>query len=132
MKEYKVIKRLVLPLAIVLLNYTVSIAQESKEDKKAKKKNEIATLINEKNFVFEAQTALPTAGRQINLTSPYDLRVSGDSVISYLPYFGRAYVAPVNPDDAGIKFTSTANSYNLKDKKNSGWILLFYQKIPKM
>jgi hypothetical protein len=109
----------------------MGIAQESKEDKKAKKKSEIATLINEKNFVFEAQTAYPTTGRQINLTSPYDVRVSGDSVISYLPYFGRAFVAPINPDDAGIKFTSTRNSYNLKDKKNSGWDITILPKDTK-
>ena len=118
-------------MVIVLLSCTISIAQQSKEDKKREKRNEIANLINEKNFVFEAQTAYPTAGRQVNLTSPYDVRVSGDSIISYLPYFGRAYVAPVNPDDAGIKFTSVSNSYNLKDKKSSGWDITILPKDTK-
>jgi hypothetical protein len=64
-----------------------------------------------KRYTFVAQTANPMRGRMIQLTSPYDLRISGDSVIAALPFFGRAYSAPVNPSDNGINFTSASAEY---------------------
>jgi hypothetical protein len=48
------------------------------------------------------------------------MQVIGDSIVTYLPYFGRAYVAPVDPTEGGIKFTSTNFSYTAKQKKD-GW-----------
>jgi hypothetical protein len=53
------------------------------------------------------------------LTSEYDLKVNGDSLTAYLPYFGRAYVAPIDPAKGGIQFTSEQSNYTLKMKKNS-------------
>ncbi|MCG2615654.1 DUF4251 domain-containing protein [Terrimonas sp. NA20] len=70
-----------------------------------------------KQFTFIAQTANPMRGRNIQLTSLYDLRVSGDSVIAALPYFGRAFSAPVNPSDNGISFTSVNAEYRSTYRK---------------
>jgi hypothetical protein len=104
-----------------MLSFVSSNAQSSKSNKKEQKKAEIANIINTKSYVFEARSALPVNGRQINLTSEYDVRVNGDSVITFLPYFGRAFVAPMNPTEGGMRFTSIANSYNVKDRKKGGW-----------
>lgn len=71
----------------------------------------IRQKVESKQFKFVAQTANPMRGRVIQLTSLYDLQVSGDSVIATLPYFGRAYSAPVNPSDNGINFTSVKSDY---------------------
>jgi hypothetical protein len=80
----------------------------------------VQKLIDSKNFVFRAQTVLPQRGSSRQLTSEYDLRLLGDSVVSFLPFFGRAYEAPIGQTDGGIKFTSTDFSYNVK-KKKKGW-----------
>ncbi len=85
-----------------------------------KEKPSTQKLVESKNFVFKAQTVLPLRGNVRQLTSDYDLRLSGDSVVSYLPFFGRAYVAPTRPDEGGIKFTSTDFVYNVK-QKGQGW-----------
>ncbi len=44
-------------------------------------------------------------------------RVMGDSIVTYLPYFGRAYSAPVNLSQGGIQFTSTDFNYTVESKR---------------
>lgn len=78
-------------------------------------------LIESKEFVFRAQTALPLSGSSRQLTSEYDLRVSPNSVVSYLPYFGRAYFLPYGSTEGGFNFTSTKFLYSAKPAKKGGW-----------
>src|SRR3978361_604060 len=73
---------------------------------------QVDSVINSKHYTFKAERMNPQRGGQKYLTSEYFLRVAGDSLISTLPYFGRAYTAPVNPEDAGYDFTSTSFDYN--------------------
>jgi hypothetical protein len=47
--------------------------------------------------------------------------VKKDSLESFLPYFGRAYQAPMDPSKGGIQFTSTDFSYNVETKGDNGW-----------
>jgi hypothetical protein len=77
----------------------------------------VKELVESKNFVFHAQFANPQGGRSIALTSTYDLTVRPESVESFLPFFGRAYTAPINPSESGIKFNSTNFAYNGKKGK---------------
>ncbi len=74
-------------------------------------------LIDSKNFVFVAETALSQGGPSRPLTSLYDLVIRPDSLISDLPFFGRAYSAPINATDGGIHFTSVKFSYVPVKKK---------------
>jgi hypothetical protein len=105
-----------------ILTFTIGInAQKSGNDKKEQKSAEISSLIQSKNFVFVAQYALPLGGRSINLTSRYDVRLSKDTVVSDLPFYGRAFVAPMDPSEGGIRFTSTQFDYNVSEKKKGGW-----------
>jgi hypothetical protein len=53
-------------------------------------------------------------------TSEYDLRISGDSLVSYLPYFGRAYSAPAPGERGGFNFTSSKFDYVIVPRKK-GW-----------
>jgi hypothetical protein len=94
-----------------------SLAQQVKKDKKA----EIKNIIEARNFVFKAQTALPTAGSARQLTSDFDLRVSKDTIFSDLPYFGRAYTPPLNPSEGPLRFISTDFQYMVSNKKKGGW-----------
>lgn len=81
----------------------------------------IQQAIETKNFVFKASSATPQRGRIRQLTSEYDLVVRPDTVISFLPYFGRAFSAPINPSEGGIKFTSTDFAYSISQKKKNSW-----------
>lgn len=77
-------------------------------------------IIESKNFVFVAQSASPQQLGTRSLTSEYDLTIAGDSLISFLPYFGRAYVAPIDPTKGSLMFTSTKFSYT-SEKKKKNW-----------
>jgi hypothetical protein len=88
-------------------------------------KEESISLMNEKvassRYVFVPQTAIPMNGRSISLDNSYSLKVSKDTIESYLPYFGRAYTAPISSSDGGIKFISTDFNYHISDKKKGMW-----------
>ena len=84
----------------------------------------IENTINSKHYSFKASTAIPLSGGLIQLSaSNYDLIVSPKVVTCYLPFFGRAYSAPSNSSDGGIKFLSTDFDYNIKRKTKRGWYI---------
>ncbi len=124
----KSVKKVLQLLSIILLLVMVSnkiIAQDSEKDKKADK---IQKMLDTKKFVFVAQSVIPPRGAMRQLTSTYDVKVSNDSVIVDLPYFGRAYTAPIDPASGGFKFVSTSHDYTLKPRKKGGWDLLIKPK----
>lgn len=110
------IKPLLFSFAALCMAIT-SFAQTAGKSKESR----IKDMLVSKNFVFVAQTALPLRGTSVQLTSAYDLRVNGEKVETRLPYFGRAYTAPLNPRDAGINITSTDFKYAIKERKRGGW-----------
>src|SRR5260370_24583195 len=77
----------------------------------------IKNIVEAKQFIFHAETALPSSGTSRQLTSEYDLKVTKNSVVSYLPFFGRAYSLPYGSTDGGFNFTSTKFDYLLTNRK---------------
>jgi len=84
-------------------------------------KEAIRAGVESKKFVFHAQTALPTSGRSRQLTADYDLRLFSDSLVSNLPFYGRAYSVPYGSGDGGFNFTSTKFEYTATPGKKKGW-----------
>lgn len=80
-----------------------------------------AVLINAQDYRFVAQTAIPMGGPTKHLSSGYDFTVSKDSVVAYLPYYGRAYTAPIDPTKGGVQFISTQFDYKVDSTKKGGW-----------
>lgn len=81
--------------------------------------NSVKEMIDDKRFVFEAQSMSPLKGSMRTLTPGYTLKVSPDTVVADLPYAGRAYQAAYG-SDGGIKFEATKFEYAVKSKKK-GW-----------
>lgn len=116
------LKNLLILVLIVSSGLSFASAQTTKKDKKAAKEATIKSNVDARNYTFLATYMLPQRGGGKTLTSEYDLRVTKDSVIAFLPYYGRAYFdVPYGGADGGIKFTSTKFSYELKDRKKGGW-----------
>ena len=82
---------------------------------------DVQQLLNSRNYTFIAQYAQPLGGRQIPLTTEYTLTVKGDSLASYLPYFGQAYIAPINTSDAGLEFNSTQFDYYITANRKGNY-----------
>jgi len=111
-------------LMLIIVNVNANAQQTAKQIKEQKKAASIKHKIDEQKYTFIAQYAQPLRGGQKYLTSDYDLRVKKDSLIAYLPYFGRAYMdVPYNSTDEGIKFTSTKFDYKITEKKKGGWTI---------
>jgi len=120
-----------LMLAAVFTTVQVS-AQTDKET--------TARLVESKTLTFNATTAQPLSNMEINAIlskmpggqgggtiqlsgSRYDLKITKDSVLAYLPYYGRAYTATMNTDDSGIRFKSKDFTYKTEKKKKGNWII---------
>lgn len=102
-----------------------SLAQDAKADKKKQQADKIkSVVIDSQHYVFLAQTALPTSGGSRNLSFGYDVTISKAKVISYLPYFGRAYSVDYGSTTSPLEFTSSDFSYMVTDRKKGGWDII--------
>jgi hypothetical protein len=115
-------------ISFALAGTTTAIAQNS-GNKKQTKETIIKNLIESKNYVFTAKSVHPQSSSIRYLTSEYDMRVIGDSIVTYLPYFGRAYSAPINLSQGGIQFTSTDFNYKVESKRKE-WDIVIKPKEP--
>jgi hypothetical protein len=81
-----------------------------------------SAAITSRQFTFIAQTALPATGTVRQLSGgDYDIKVADQKVDVYLPFFGRAYVAPINPAEGGFKFTTSDFTYTASPARRGGW-----------
>jgi hypothetical protein len=110
-------KKIIL-LAISFLSISIG---SNAQNKKSEERQAVKEAINKQRFVFKAQSVSPASGNIRQLTSEYDVRITKDSVISFLPYFGRAFTAPLPGAEGGIKFTSTKFHYNAEGPKKGSW-----------
>lgn len=110
------------PALFVILSFflTNTFAQSKRQEKEAKKTAEVKGIIDAQSYVFTVEYVLPMRGGSRYVTPDYDVSVGKDTLVSYLPYFGRAYIAPTDPTEGGIKFTSTQFEYKTVESKN-GW-----------
>ncbi|MBC7850012.1 MAG: DUF4251 domain-containing protein [Chitinophagaceae bacterium] len=111
---------------VLLVLLASSTSAQTGNDESASKS--IKSIIESRQFTFNARTMLPTAGITRQLTFGYKLRVAGDSVVADLPYFGRAYNAPIGQGDGGINFTSAQSSVTVTNAKKDGWNILIKPK----
>ncbi|MDD4777389.1 MAG: DUF4251 domain-containing protein [Fermentimonas sp.] len=85
---------------------------------------EIEDAVEMSDFTFEATYAYPTGFKSIYLSPYYEVKVSADTVKAYLPYYGRAYTAPIDPREGGYNFTSTDFVYEVISGKRAGnWLV---------
>jgi hypothetical protein len=117
--------------------------QTTKKERKAMKEADVKKLLDSRRFTFVAQYANPLGGgtttlngRTFNITPDgsghvylnynYDLKVRPDSVIAYLPYYGRTTFAAGynnNSNDSGVMFTSTKFNYTYKTGKKGNTVI---------
>lgn len=82
--------------------------------------SDIVQMVQSHEFNFVAEKMNPLRGPQRNLNSYYDLLVTGDTLKSFLPYYGRAFVAPIDPSKGGLRFNSYDFTYE-SSKEDGRW-----------
>ena len=111
-------KQNIMKLVLLTLSLAFSLGLSYGQDTK---ETDSKTLIEKQRFEFVAESANPMRGRSIFLSTGYSFVVLPDSIMSNLPYYGRAFQASLDPDDAGYRFTSTDFDYAVKPRKKNGW-----------
>ena len=134
-KAMKVSRQVLLKTSLLLFlvfgyaSITHAQSTSSKEEKRQEAQARIKSLVDSQNYVFNAQMAMPMGGRTLPLTGDYyDLKIGRTAVVSYLPFFGRAYSAPLDPAKAGIQFSSKNFDYKSIPGKKGGWDILIKTK----
>lgn len=83
----------------------------TKAERREAKRRAIARAIDGRHYTIDMRTAYPLRHPQVLLTYGYSLEVAGDTIKSYLPYYGRAYNIPYG-GGKGLNFTGIINGYN--------------------
>ena len=120
-------------IGLIILVATVAMMGCNSQQKTGSKTNiNYESIIEQQRFTFIAQSVNPTEDSRYNprlmfpngsnlyqLSSGYDIKITPDSVIAYLPFYGRAYSAPIDPSKGGIQFTSTKFDYKKVIRKQN-------------
>lgn len=111
-------------LTFVFFSLTNALAQEKskkqlKEEIKLEKQKQTALLVDSKEFVFVARTAMPQGGRTIQLTTDYTLEFHPDLIKCDLPFFGRAFSGVGYGGDSGMQFEGKPMDLKIEKKKKS-------------
>ncbi len=109
--------------SVIVLFFLISSCATQKE--KQARLTLVDSLIKADNFHFVAQRANPLragliSSRLQQLDGSYYLKISKDTISSYLPYFGVAQSAPYGSNENGIQFTTTDFNYS-KKQTNKGF-----------
>jgi len=116
MKNYSLILTMLFGFLSLNLN-----AQDTKKQKQEATSQHIKAAIESGKFIFKAQSATPSKGGVIQLTSGYQVSVVPEEIVSDLPYYGRAFSGGYGGSDGGINFTSKSFTYSVESKKKGGW-----------
>lgn len=108
-------------LLLVTLTASTSHAQ-TRAEKKAAQQAKVQELVSNQQYVFLARTVNPTGGRTRQVTNDYyTITILKDTIRCDLPYFGRAFSAPIGTAGGGINFTSSHFVYKAEPTKKGGW-----------
>lgn len=88
---------------------------------------DVERLVQGRHFVFVPQTMSPQQPNFRNL-SGFDLTVTPDTLLSYLPYYGRAFSAPINSSKGALDFTSVKFDYKANKNDRNEWDIVMQPK----
>lgn len=108
---------LLLPFVALLM---VACATSQTPSEKAVKQAYMAQKVNEaldaRRYTIDVNYVYPQRMSSRHLSYGYSLRISGDSIYSYLPFFGRAYSIPYGGGE-GLHFSAPISKYVSKREK---------------
>jgi Domain of unknown function (DUF4251) len=86
------------------------------------KAQSVQPLIDSQSFVFSAQTVQPLrSGARPISTGNYSLRVTRDSIICALPYFGNSNSANLDLTQNVLRFKTTKFEFSVSPRKKDSW-----------
>ena len=83
----------------------------SKSERRNLLSSQVAQSLSNRHFTIDVSAAHPTGYPSVILQSQFSLTVEGDTLKSYLPYFGTAHFAVPYGGGNPLHFTSTITEY---------------------
>lgn len=77
----------------------------------------VKAALQERNYQIAVNRMYPSRGASKIVSSGYSVEVRNDSLISYLPYFGRAYDVPYGGGN-GLNFSAPIRNYKESQTKS--------------
>lgn len=119
--------RMIFFLLLVAVIGAPALSAQTKKEKKEMKQKAVRELVLSEKYKIDVDRAIPARGRSVSLTSPYSIEIRNDSVISYLPYYGRAYSIPYGGGE-GLNFKAPISDYKIEwDKKGTAKVRFIAQ-----
>ncbi len=127
-----------LVISIILMFGISFLTEAQKSDKKKEKKKakhekrdeqfiETKKIIENRNFIFDADRAFPTGMRSIDLISnPGTIKIQNDSVDADLPFFGRSYTSHYD-GNVGMVFNGKVENEKLEFNEKKRKILYAFR-----
>ena len=114
-KAMNLSKTLMMLIASVLL-LGACATQEERAARKAERARMVTAALNAREYKIDISRMIPSKGPSKSVSS-YSIEVRNDSLISYLPYFGRAYNVPYG-GGKGLNFSAPISKYTEREGKN--------------
>ena len=102
-------------LALVMLSGCAT--SEERAARAAEQKKKVVKALTERNYKISVDRMYMSRGGSKSVSYGYSVEVRNDSLISYLPYFGRAYSVPYG-GGKGLNFSERIGSYSEFMEKN--------------
>lgn len=115
MKRMSIVSILALLLILVTLGSCAS--SEERAAQKAEFSKKVKAALDKRSYKISINRMLPMGGASKSVSYGYSVEVRNDSLLSYLPYFGRAYQVPYG-GGKGLKFDAPINHYQETNMKN--------------
>lgn len=113
-------KKIIVLMSAVLLLTACGASRMTADQKVARDEQVVRTVteaIDRRHYMVEADYMYPRRGSGRHLDYGYSVEVRGDTLVSYLPYFGRAYNIPYGGGKA-LNFTAPISKYSCRRVKD--------------
>lgn len=116
---------MVLSLSFVICQLSINVSCGTMTSaERAERAQAVLEALATRHYTVSIQVMYPTRGGAVNVTPDFSLKVEGDTLVSYLPYFGRAYNVPIG-GGKGLNFMAPIKRYETaKDKKGRTHVLI--------
>ena len=112
--------------AILLIHISCSTSDGlTRSERRALIASRVLQNISDRNFTIDVTSAHPTRFPSVILQSSFSLTLSGDTLISYLPYFGTSYFAVPYNGGNPLNFKTLVNNYQSTVLKRGQHLIRF-------
>jgi hypothetical protein len=118
-------KRIILTALFFILLFPDLFSQEPaksrkelREERQEKRMEEVKKMILDQSFTFVPTHALPLGGGSIQLSYSFEAEIKGDSIFSYLPFFGVAYHVEYGGRNSAFDFSLPVENYEMEEDRN--------------